>query len=347
MKIAVIGPTLNTYYGIEEIVKYHDIKSLFTLPLELGLKKTRYTQFEDQANKYNFDIFYEEHNLKDLNVIKKFKDLNLDLIVELGSSKTIPPEVIESAKYGCIGSHGAKLPYIKGGASMNWALINGEKEWGVSIYYVNSMVDEGTLIGTIDFDIECRDDINTIHNKSDLITVKMLGNFLNNFKPKEEFNKKNLDTIKLEPSLKEDNWNNIIKWNNNIKEQYKNYKNKIYPQKSIFLPQRKPQDGFIDWNSSSQEIYNFIRSQIPPFPGAFTIYKGKKLFVYESCLKDDSINSKEPGKILDLIDNEGFIIKTLDSSLLIKKVKLEGMPEMLADDFYYEFKLELGDQFGI
>ena len=344
MKIAVIGPTLNTYYGIEEIAKHHDVKALFTLPINNGLNKARYTTFEDQANKYGFDIFYEEHNLRDEQVIKKFKDLDLDLIIGLGSSKMIPAEIIESAKYGCIGSHGAKLPYIRGGASMNWALINGEEEWGVSIYYLTPDIDKGILISTKDFKIEYRDDINSVHNKSDLATSIMLRDFLKNFKPKNEIPKQDkLDVIKLNPSPKEYTWEIIANWNREIKNKYKEFK---CSGKAIFLPQRKLQDGFIDWNSDSLDIYNFIRAQTSPyFPGAFTLYKNKKLFVYKASIERGYYNiNNESGQIIS-VDKNGILTKTLNGNIIIERLKLEDMPEMWADDFFHECNLEIGDIF--
>ena len=344
MNVAVIGSTLNTYYGIEQIAKYHKIKALFALPPDLGLKKARYTNFEDQVNRYNFDIFYDEHNLKDENVVKKFKDLSLDLIIELGSSKIIPKEVIETAKCGCIGSHGGKLPYIRGGASMNWAIINGEDKWGVSLYHLTPDVDEGMPIETIDFNIELKDDINTVHNKSDLAVGKMLDNYLKDFKPGEK-QASNLEVIKIPPSPKEYNWQEIVNWNRFVKSEYKKYK---YSEKAIFLPQRKPQDGFIDWGSSSLEIYNFIRAQTGPFfPGAFTLYNNKKLFILESETTE-SFGYKyeiEPGKIIEIYE-DGILIKTLDNILRIKRVRLEGLPEMWTEDFSYEKNLEIGDVLG-
>lgn len=349
MKVAVIGPTLNTYYGVEEISKYHEIKALFTLPPEIGLKKARYTTFEDLANKYNFNIFYKEHELNDENVIKKFKDLNLDLIIELGSSKIIPNEIINSSKYGCIGSHGARLPYIRGGASMNWAIINDEKNWGVSIYYLNPDVDDGIPIATRDFNINLRDDINTVHNKSDLVTSLILGEFLQDFKPKEKLpRQKNLEVIKINPSQKDYDWNKIIEWNKHVKETYKENKNS---GKAIFLPQRKLQDGFIDWNSDSLDIYNFIRAQTGPFfSGAFTLYNNKKLFILKSEIDyDQEIDEKKniTGKVIQVINKKGIIVSTFDGEIIIKRLQLEGMPEMWADEFFYEYNLKIGDKLGL
>ena len=346
MKTAVIGPTLHTYYGIEEIAKYCDIKALFTLPLKQGLRKARYATFEDQADKYGFEIFHDEHNLDDSKVTKRFRDLDLDLIIELGSSKIIPAEIIESSRYGCIGSHGAKLPYIRGGASMNWAIINGENEWGVSIFYLTPGIDEGILISTANFDINNQDTINTVHDKSDYATMRMLGEFLNNFKPKEEFEHQELEIIKLNPSPKDADFTKIMEWNEYIKSKYKEYKSSN-KRNAIFLPQRKPQDGIINWNSQAREIYNFIRAQTGPyFPGAFTMYKGKKLFVLDSELDFFlSVNHSryKPGTIIDILDNIGILVKTSYDYLRLTRVRLEGMPEMWADDFFHEATLKAGD----
>lgn len=345
MRVAIIGSTLNTYYGIEEIAKHHDILALSTLSPKKAFRKSRSTIFDDQAKRYGFQRFYDEDKLKDPEVIRRFEDLRLDLIVELGSSMWVPEEILRSARYGCIGSHGAKLPHIRGGASMNWAMITGETDWGVSLFYLTPVTDEGITIATQDFKIEERDNINTVTYKSDLATVKMLRYFSENFRPKEEFETERLEEVHINPSQKDASSREVIEWGRNVKKQYEEYKERDFPGKAVFLPQRKLQDGLMDWDQSSQDAHNFVRALTGPyFPGAFTFYKRKKLFLLES----ESIRLNEdvkPGQVMSAI-NYGLVVGTKDSQLKLKRVRLENMPEMWGDELSYEIGIKPGDQFG-
>src|SRR3990167_10659770 len=173
MNIIVIGPTLLTKACIEEIAKQHNTLALFTLDEISGSKKSRYTTFFDQAERYNFKI-YQVKKVNTPETISLIKSLNPDLIIGAGWSEIIPKEILEIPKKGTIGIHGAILPDIKGGASMNWALIQGEKEWGITLYYLVEKVDEGDIIATKKFKITLDDDIETLHYKSDLASADLL-----------------------------------------------------------------------------------------------------------------------------------------------------------------------------
>ena len=173
MNIIVIGPTLLTKACVEEITKNHKILALFTMDEISGSKKCRYTTFFDQAQNYNFKLC----QVKKTNTPENFsliKSLNPDLIIEAGWSELISPEILGIPQKGTIGLHGAILPDVKGGASLNWALIRGEREWGVTLYYLTEKVDQGDIIGIEKFTITIEDDIETLHYKSDLASEKLL-----------------------------------------------------------------------------------------------------------------------------------------------------------------------------
>ena len=307
MNVIVIGPTLLTKACIGEIAKQHNILALFTLDEISGSKKSRYTTFFDQAERYNFKI-YQVKKVNTPETISLIKSLNPDLIIEAGWSEIIPKEILEIPRKGTIGIHGAILPNIKGGASMNWALIQGEKEWGVTLYYLVEKVDEGDIIATKKFKITLEDDIETLHCKSDLASEELL--------------EENLHLIEQnkEPRIRQD------------------------PSQGIKLPQRKPEDSRINWNKNTLEIYNWIRAQTHPFPGAFTFFKDKKLYIWKAHHEEYPEREFKPGQITE-IDEHGIKVKTPNNSILLKRLNFENEPEQLAYDFALRNKLKIGDSF--
>jgi len=307
MNIIVIGPTLLTKACIEEIAKNHRILALFTLDEISGSKKCRYTTFFGQAQKYNFKLC----QVKKVNTpenLSLIKSLDPDLIIETGWSEIVPKEILEIPQKGTVGLHGAILPDVRGGASLNWALIRGEKEWGVSLYYLAKKVDQGDIIGIKNFNITLEDDIDTLHHKSDLASAELLKEYL----PLIEQDKA--------PRIPQD------------------------PSKGIKLPQRKPEDGKIDWNKASPETYDWIRAQTHPFPGSFTFFKDKELYIWKASYKEYDEKEFEPGQITE-IDEDGIKVKTSNNSILIKRLNFKNEPEQWAYDFALKNDLKVGDSF--
>lgn len=89
----------------------------------------------------------------------------------------------------------------------------------------------------------------------------------------------------------------------------------------LYLPQRIPNDGMIDWNRDSNQIYNFVRAQTKPYPGAFTIINGKQLFIWDAIPFDyfDSNNEYPAGTVVHKYTSNGyFLVKCRNSLLLVK-----------------------------
>lgn len=143
----------------------------------------------------------------------------------------LPKSTRELTRYGAWGIHASLLPKYAGGAPLNWAIINGEKETGVTLFRMDDGVDDGDIISQKSFLIEFEDTINEIYQKATIASKEILNEVL-----------LNIDNIKFKPQDKR--------------------KIEIYPQ-------RKPDDGEIDLSKTSIEIYNFIRAQSSPYPGAF------------------------------------------------------------------------------
>lgn len=351
----MMGSTLQTRYCLEELLKdkNQEIQAVFALDEETRVKEGGYTtrvrsaQFYDLAKEYGFELHLG--SMKKQENYDLIKRLNPDLIIAPGSSEIIPENILTLPRLGAVGSHGAVLPYVKGGASMNWALICGEKYWGVSLFYLTPETDEGPIIGVKEFGIYENDDINMVHHRADLATINLLKEklpLIENGDLQTIVDK--VETIKLggrkaQPKGSQINWKEIVEWNNQIIESYKNRD----LNKRIHLPSRRANDGIIDWNKPAKEIYDWIRALTHPFNGAFTFLGDKKVYIWEAKVEGSFSENLEPGTNYD-INNEGMYITTKDKKLLhISKVSYDNEPECFSGDFFRWHEIPFNFKFSI
>jgi len=309
MKVIFIGPTLLTKSCMEAAADHCTIQVLFTLDKKMGQKKCRYTPFDDQAKKFGFDI-YEVKKINMPENIARIQSLKPDLIIEAGWSEIISKEVIDIPLKGTIGIHGAVLPDYPGQASMNWALINGEKKWGVTLMYLDQQADAGDIIAVREFDVTLTDDIKDVHKKSDIVSAELMKEFL----PLIEQGKV--------PRIPQD-----------------------VSKRKGRTGRRKLEDALINWNSSTRSIYNWIRAQTEPFPGAFTSFRGRRLHVWKADYEESDCHQFDPGQVTD-IEGQGFRVKTQNNTIFVRELSYDGGERMSATEFSNFVNLKKGDQFG-
>lgn len=218
-----------------------------------------------KLKKTNFPIRYiKKSGMKDDKLFNFINKKKPNLIIVAGWYHLITKRYLNIAP--TFGFHGSLLPNYRGGAPLVWAIINGEKETGVSFFKFKIGVDNGEVLFQKKIKILKNDDIKVIYNKmirkSEIIFKKFLKEF---YKNKINFQKINFT------------------------------KSKIYPQ-------RNPSDGKIVFNLSSKEIYDFIRAQTHPYPGAFFFFKNQKIIVWKS-----KILKKKIDKSIQLIKNNFYI----------------------------------------
>lgn len=182
---------------------------------------------------------------KTQNFVKEIKSVKPDVILVMGWYYMVPRKVRELARYGAWGIHASLLPDYAGGAPLVWAIINGESRTGVTLFRLSDGVDDGDIIDQSSFDINFTDTIKDVYEKATRHSIKILIK-----------NLKNIEYVNFFPQDKT--------------------KIKIYPQ-------RKPADGEIDFEKGGIEIYNFIRAQVPPYPGAYFVTKDGYKIVIEKA----------------------------------------------------------------
>ena len=170
-----------------------------------------------------------------------------DVIIVAGWYYMINKEIREIPKEGAWGVHSSMLPDYAGGAPLVWALINGENKTGVTLFRMESGVDDGDIISQCEISITSDDNIKTLINKSQEISKKLISDALN---------QDQLQFFKQDKS-----------------------KLKIYPQRS-------PEDGEIDLNWDNRKIIDFVRAQTKPYPGAWIRHGNKKIILWDISIEN-------------------------------------------------------------
>lgn len=176
----------------------------------------------------------QPNSLKDESFLHELKQLNADLFVVV-AFRMLPEAVWNMPKYGTINLHASLLPNYRGAAPINWAVINGEKETGVSTFFLKHEIDTGDVIHQQKVEISLNDTAGIVHDKLMSVGAQLLVSTVNDIKN---------NTASRIPQQQ-------------IKQSEPKHAPKIFKE-----------DCEINWNASAQEVHNFIRG-LSPYPSAW------------------------------------------------------------------------------
>ncbi len=255
MKIVFLGCTKFSEDLLSSLVdKGFDISTIFTIPQQFTVRKNEkvtnknYADLSVTAEKNNIPIYYVDENRRLSSYKKVIDKVQPDIILVLGWYFIVPKVIRDIPRYGAFGIHASMLPKYAGWSPLVWAMINGEEETGVTFFKFDESVDGGDIIVQDSFGIEFEDTIKEVYDKATKKSAEILIKTLPNLE-KIKFRKQ--DKSKLEV------------WD-----------------------KRTPDDGEIDFSKSSRDIYNFIRAQANPYPGAFfKAGDGKKIIIEKARIE--------------------------------------------------------------
>ena len=241
----------------------------------------------------------QPEKLKNADFINELKALEPNLFIVV-AFRMLPELVWQMPEYGTFNLHASLLPQYRGAAPINWAVINGEKETGVTTFFLQQEIDTGNIILQEKINIEDEDNAGSVHDK-----LMDIGSQL---------------VLKTVQQIEE----------NSVTEQ---------PQElttSKHAPKIYKETCFIDWNKPVLEIHNLIRG-LSPYPTAFTHLDGKVLKVFKSEVvlrqaQDDSALAQNDKAYLT--DNKTYLsFKCANGYLDILELQLEGKKRMKVDEF--------------
>ena len=246
-----------------------------------GRYKTKDNKIKKIA-KINKIKFYKIKNVNDSKFLMNIKKKNLDLLVSMSFDQIFKKKIINLVNKKIINCHAGKLPFYRGRNILNWVLINGEKEFGITTHFVNEKIDQGDVILQKIFTIKKSDDYKSLLTKSYRECAIIL-------------------------------YKTIIKIKNN---NYKSISQKKFSQKFSYFKKRSSGDEVINLNQKSYQIKNFVRALVSPGPVARINLNNNQLFVGKLTIlkkkfKKIQINKKN----LKLI-NKKIYFKSSDSKII-------------------------------
>lgn len=232
--------------------------------------------------------------------LEYLRELAPDLVFSFYYRRIIPNEILENAPGGAYNMHGALLPLYRGRAPVNWAIIMGEVESGVTLHHMTADVDKGDIVDQeivpIGYDDTARDLYTAMTAAARSVMLRNYPLIVSGVAPRKP----------QDESL------------------------------ATTFGKRTPSDGIIDWGMSTKKIYDLIRGTTHPFPGAFTYLreadgKWRKVWIWRAhpIIKGSS-KGKPPGAILSLTP---LSVATGNGALQIEQIQLEGQPELSATNF--------------
>ena len=226
-----------------------------------------------------------------LTLLSRYK---ADLFVSMSFNQIFRKGILNLPPLGIINCHAGKLPFYRGRNIINWALINGEREFGITVHQVDSGIDTGDILVQRTYPIDLQDDYGSLLRVAYIECAPLLAEAITQ--------------IRLGTS-------------------------KPIPQNQIclvgtYFPMRIPGDEFIDWNQSSRDIYNFIRALAFPGPLAQSYLNNQIVkFKHAELVTEPPIFKGIPGSIIGVKANE-LQVKTSDSLILIKDYEANEKPRL-------------------
>lgn len=254
----------------------------------------------------------QPENIKTNSFLEELKQIEADIGVVISYGKILPSSLINLPRYGCINIHGSLLPKLRGAAPIQWAIINGETETGVTSIFMNAGIDTGDIILQKKMDILPCDTAETLHNKLSVLGGELL-----------------IETLEI---IESGNYHR------------RSQDNKLSSYARILTKE----DGKINWNDSDRKIINLIRGATP-WPGAYSFLLEKKIKIHCASLYEDIKigQNYEPGEIFKIEKNIGIVVKTGNSAILIKELQPENKKRMSAYDFVLGHNIKPGQSFSM
>lgn len=285
----------------------HNVMAVFTQPDKPVGRKQILTPPDVKVCALENNItVYQPERIKNSDAISTIKSLNPDVIIVVAYGKILPVEILNIAKFGCINVHASILPYYRGAAPIQWAVLNGDKETGVSIMQMDEGLDTGDILDIVKTDILPNETSAELFDRLSILGANTLINTL-----------KKVEAGEINPQKQPD-----------IDTEYA----------SMITKELCP----IDWSKSAQEIHNQVRG-LQTWPVAITKLNGKNLKIHKSIIGDKS--SAKAGEIIKC-DNSLVVCCGDNVDLEILELQLDGKKRMNTKSFLMGNKIEKGTILG-
>lgn len=265
------------------------------------------TPVKEKALSYGIPVYQPVRVKKDEEFLKILREIHPDAIVVAAFGQILPKEILELPRYGCVNIHASLLPKYRGAAPIQWAVIDGEKESGITTMMMDVGMDTGDMLERLVVPLDQNETAGSLFDK----LSKAGGPLI-------------LDTLKK------------LEEGTAVRTRQ--------PEDGVTYARMLDKSfGKIDWSRSAAEIERLIRG-LNPWPSAYTKYKEKTMKLWAADVVD-SDDSGDPGQIVR-VEKKRFLVQTGNGLLAIKELQLEGKKRMEADAFLRGVSLNEGEKLG-
>ena len=235
--------------------------------------------------------------------VEIIKSLSPDLVIVAAFGQIISQRILDIPRFGSINVHASLLPKYRGAAPINWVIIRGEKETGVTTMLMDKGLDTGNILLQRKLEIFPEENAGELHDRLAFLGAEVLRETV------ERLKQGGLTSSKQEES------------------------------EASYAPPLEKEDGVIDWEKPAEKIYDHIRG-MNPWPGAFTYLEGKILKIFQAKKIIQGF-PHEPGKVVKTSD-EGILVETGEGHILLTEVQLENHKRMSSELFLRGHPLPTG-----
>jgi methionyl-tRNA formyltransferase len=247
----------------------------------------------------------QPESLKEEGVVDQLKAFNADIFVVVAYGRLLPKDVLAIPKFFCVNVHGSLLPQYRGAAPVNWAIINGDKQTGVTIQKMAFELDAGDIISQEVMPLLPTISSDELRNQMALVGAKLLVTTLNTIAT---------GTFTCTPQDK---------------------------TKVSYASKLTKELGHLSWKKPAVQIERLVRG-LKPWPGTYTGFRGKSLKILDVTVQDTTVVTAKPGEVIEL-NKEGFVVACAQGSILVKRVHLEASKAVSAYDFIQGHRVLRGE----
>ncbi len=303
----------------------HEITAVVTVPDKpkgRGMKLIP-CEVKEYAIEKNIKVYQPEKLRENKEIVDTLKDINPDVICVVAYGKIIPKEILEIPKYGCVNVHPSLLPQYRGSAPIQWAILNGDKETGVTTMYLDEGMDSGDIILQTKTPIDKDETSGELWDRLSKIGAELLVETLEKIENKTA------------PRIKQ-------------------------PKEFTLAPMLEKSQAKIDWESkTAQEIKNLVRG-LNPIMGAYSVLNEKKIKFWkvDKLSIDEFINKYpefkeyeyrfleiDPGTVLYIDKKEAIYIMAKEGIIKVLEIQGENSKRMPTPEFLRGNRIEVVDKF--
>lgn len=282
-----------------------DVRAVYTRPLESEIAdRTNLGGFTDR----NDIALHRVESVNSAAVKRQISEYDPQLLFVVGWSRLVEQAVIDIPTDAAIGMHPAPLPRGRGRAPIAWALIKGLDETALSMFHLTERADAGDLIGQEPIPIDPDDDASALYDKVVDAGRELVRTHIEAFQGGEI------------PRTPQDE------------------------SAATWWPRRRPHHGLIDWRQSPSEIYDWIRAQSDPYPGAFSYLAGDKVTIWEAEPPNETRQFVSPGEITHR-DGDALGVGAWEGIVEVTELQVENDGRIPAGELLTRDDYEIGDTF--